>query len=198
MCVISVISLFFGYVLITDQAVEFFGWDSRVVGDVVMLVSMILISIFFARMPSIDEFEWKKFLDKIFVVNDAGMTLYYKDLKTGAGRQSEEERSTFETFDCQLLMGAFTSVKDVFTNAFDLHNPLNTITKEDCVILVEYRKNLMFVLICRRALESHRKLLTEFAAEFTRVFREKLGENIVNLEYFRAADELIEQFFNVT
>jgi len=197
MCSLSVLSLYFGYLFTTDRAIELFGSVSRVVGDVVMLISMALNAFFFARMPSIDEFEWKKLLDKIFVVNDAGMTLYFKDLKTGAERQSEEDRCAFEAFDCQLIMGAFTSVKDFFTNAFDLHSPLKTITQGDRVFLVEHRQNLMFVLICRQALESHRKLLTEFAAEFTRMFQENMGEKIVDLDRYHTADALIEQIFDV-
>jgi hypothetical protein len=67
-----------GFLFTTDAVVSVFGLQGRLIGAIMQLISVVLLSYFFLTLPPFSEFDWEEKLEALFLINNAGICLYYK------------------------------------------------------------------------------------------------------------------------
>lgn len=77
----GIILLFIGNLGTTNTSINIFGEIIRTFADVIMIIGMVHIAIFFNVIPSLSEIEWYDKLKGIMVINRAGICLYSEDFK---------------------------------------------------------------------------------------------------------------------
>ncbi len=191
---ISVICLYGGYLLTTDMINNTFGDNSRLLGDLIIIGMLVLSETLFSRLPSIEQFGWYDLLEQLYVVNEGGIALYRRQFNLESNITPKDNDSITNT-DEQLQMGVLTGTKQAIEAIMESGSKVQVITQEDKTFLLEYKEGLTFLLVCKRALPSHRILLAKFAKEFMNAYSDLIKEGHQEVHSFRSADGLVDQVF---
>ena len=70
--------MLFGFLFTTDATARVLGLEGRFIGVILQLISVVLLSYFFLTLPPFSEFDWEEKLEALFLINNAGICLYYK------------------------------------------------------------------------------------------------------------------------
>ncbi len=191
---ISVLCLYGGYLLTTDMMNNILGNYSRLSGDVIIIGMLVLSETLFSRLPSIENFGWYDLLEQLYVVNEGGLALYRKQF-TLVDNGTPKDNESITKIDEQLQMGVLTGTKQAIEAIMESGSKVQVIKQEDKIFLLEYKEGITFLLVCKRALPSHRILLAKFAKEFLNLYSDLANQGYQGVHAFSSADGLVEQVF---
>ncbi len=75
---VAIALLVIGYGLTTDLFNILFGLESLMIGNILQLISLLMLSYFFFTLTDFSEFGWKEKIEALFLINKAGICFIIK------------------------------------------------------------------------------------------------------------------------
>ncbi len=163
-----------GFLFSTDAMVEIFGLLGRFFGDILQLLGLVILSVFFLTLPPFSEFDWQDKLEAVFIMGASGICLYYKVFK---------EKKQFK--DENLISAAFSSINTMINQLTHADSNLSKVKKKGENIIIYSGKFTTGVLYLNEDLNYPKVLLKEFVDKFEFTFHNILGNWDGNLTPFK-------------
>ena len=180
--------MFIGFLLTTDALIEVLGLEGRLIGALLQLISVIILSYFFLKMPAFNEFDWQDKIEALFLVNDAGICLYYKAF-------SDKK----ELMEEHLISAAITSINIMLqglTETKERERGISVIKKKGENVIIYTGKFVSGVLYTSEELNSPKKILKEFVEKFETLYYNILMDWDGDINLFNPTEIIVEEIFN--
>jgi len=177
-----------GFLFTTDALIEIYGLEGRMIGAILQLISVVILSYFFLTLPPFNEFDWQDKIEAIYLVNAAGICLYYKVF-------SEKK----DLMDEQLISAAIASINMILqglTETGEDNKGISVIKKmEECVIIYS-GKLVNGVLYTSEELNFPKIVLKEFVEKFEALYRNVLTKWNGDLNIFNPTEIIANALFS--
>ncbi len=181
---LSIIIITIGYLLVSDYILELLGIWERIVSNILNIIGINLFMITIIKMPDYREFLWYKKIYAVFLVNDAGISMFSRFYKT-IGQEGQD----------LLISSAIITIK----------NLLSTMTEIDQIGMIELEgKTLIFeanpdigiaCLISEEYIPSLKYKLLKFVKNFKELFGLTLKTWNGDVEAFLPAEPICDKIF---
>lgn len=186
------IGLFLGVVLwllgfagTSDPATSLFnGFEIRVVGDILILASLLCISLFLTSIPSLAEIGWQGKVKYVVVTTNNGINIYSENFR--------EKKEINEV----LVAGALWGIQ-VFLETVLLDSSLKVISKGKDIVLIEHGKYVTGILIVEQELEILKALLKKLVLQFEYFYANIVQNWKGDLSVFKPTAHLINDIFSL-
>lgn len=183
--IVGIVLLVLGFGAIADESWEFFGGWVRYTGDFLMMVGVLCVAALYIGVPSLSEFIWPEKLKHFFVIHQSGVSVAnYNYAQEGDGKRDE-----------LLMAGGLASISKVISSLIDSEKQLDMVDHGDVLLLFDYGKYLINVLIVEEPLEILRVKLKKFTEAIEIIYEDELAEWDGNLERFTFLDAVVKANF---
>ena len=172
-----------GFLFTTEYILNSFGLIYRVIGDIVQLIGFVLICFFFLTVPSLEEYEWRKKIDKLFLMLKSGICIYYKVFK--------EENTRF---DEQINSGIIKSINDILNELTDKKG-ISIIERTNKIFIIQPGKFITGVLICDEELNALKVLLNRFIENIEEIYSKIIEDWNFEIKIFEPIEEMAKEVF---
>ena len=172
-----------GYTLTIDVVTSIFGLTARFIGDLIMIVGIFIIYLFFSSLPPLSEFDWQKNLRSIFLIDPSGLPIFSKMVV-------QQKDKSFET----LISGALTSIRIILKD-ITKNEGLSVVKMKDNVTIIYPGKHLIGVIITKEELNSLKFLLKKFVHKVEDIYADSLSEWNRDLSVFKPISKIYETIF---
>lgn len=150
-----------GWIGATDFAVKLIGIGSwmRLVADVLQLVGLGILGLFFSLLPSWREIEWRAALKSLFVVYKGGTCVYQHDF---SGRAESESN--------KMMMGGVVEMVKSMLDQVLLPGNVKVFDFKDKKLLLEQGTHVSVAVVADFATDSLDYMLHEFTGRFEAFF----------------------------
>jgi hypothetical protein len=186
--IIGVVLVVLGFGGISDWIVSALGLWARAMGDSLIIVGMVLVSLLFIGVPSLAEFEWYKKLRYLNMMHHTGVSVAHYEFNT-------EGQTDTETMDELLIAGGLTSISTIVSDIVKSEKKLDYVDHGDLKILFDYGKYIINVLITDERLEILRSKLRRFTQQVEFIYGENLAKWDGSLDQYRFIDTLANAIF---
>ncbi|TFG25166.1 MAG: hypothetical protein EU529_01915 [Promethearchaeota archaeon] len=152
----------FGFALTTDVAITIFGLEGRMIGSILQLFSVVILSYFFLTLPPFSEFDWQDKIEALFLVNSAGICIYYKVFS---------ERK--DLMDENLISAAITSINIMLRELSETgeeRNAISVLQKKGENVIIYQAKNVSGILYTSEELNFPKVVLKYFVDKFETLY----------------------------
>jgi hypothetical protein len=193
---INVYSLIIGTVLViigfaetADVAVEFFGgiWV-RGMGDILIILGILLVSMLFIGVPSLSEFDWFLKIKYLNIVHNSGVSLAAYSFN----QEGEGQRGRLEEL---MVAGGLSSISKIISDIIESDEHLDLVDHGDLKIMFEFGEFLINILIADEDLVVLRSKLRRFTNLIEFIYRENLANWYGDLTQFEFLDPLVKAYF---
>jgi len=162
----------FGFALTTEDSVNIFGIEARVIGDSFQLVGILLISVFFVfPKPALSDYSWQDHIESIFIMHKSGLFIFKEHLK--------ESKVLIDEI---IIAGELTTLKLMLESITGCKGGI-VIEKSGKTILIFPGQYTTGVFICDKSLRKLKVLLktiiVEIEALYSSVLKTWKGETKV-------------------
>ncbi len=172
-----------GFFFTTEYILNYFGLVFRVIGDIIQLIGFVLISVFFFSVPSLEEHEWRKRIDKLFIMLKSGICIYHKGFKE---KLSEiDEHST---------TGVIKSINDILKELTDKKG-ISIIEKTHKIFIIQPGKFITGLLICDQELNSLKVLLNRLIVNIEEIYAKIIEGWNFEIKIFEPIEEMAKEIF---
>lgn len=183
--IIGIILVILGFGGNSDMMIEIFqGFGIRFVGDGLIILGMVFISILFIGVPSLAEFEWWTKIKYLAIMSQSGLSIAHFHFN-----QDKESQS----IDDLLMAGGLTSLSQVISGMVQSEKKLDSVDHGDLKLLFQYGKYLINVLVVSAPLVILRLKLKKVTETLEMLYQEELAHWDGDLTRFT----LLEQVVNV-
>ncbi|MEJ2251484.1 MAG: hypothetical protein P8Y97_17745, partial [Candidatus Lokiarchaeota archaeon] len=161
---LGVIFVVVGYQLTTRFITLLFGIHLRLIGDILQILGLILLTLFYNSVPSFSEYDWQDKINTLILAHHSGLLLY-----------STTFNETEEINEYSLLSGAFSSLEMMLEETFQ-EKQLSVIERDDKIIIIFSGNYTYGILITNENLKSLHILLKRFV-EKVEIIYAKILEN---------------------
>lgn len=177
--------LMIGFGLGTDWVSTTLGMEFRFFGDVLQIIGLALLSLFFISVPSFSEYDWKDNIESLFVLTRTGTCIYEKLFKT-----------IDEKTDKNLISAGLASISILLEHLVDKERS-SIIKKEERTIII-YAGNYVYgVIICDKNLKSLKimieKLVNLVEILYSNILEEWKGGG---LKIFKPIGDFVNSIFS--
>lgn len=172
-----------GFVFTTDTSLNALGIEFRLLGSISQLISIFIITNFFIKLPEFSEFDWKKKVEHIFLIDKGGICLYNQSLQKNS-----------KLMDENLVAGAISSVNSLLSQLTQKEG-ISVIQKEGKLIITYPSEYVYGVLFCSEELDNIKKNLKSFVEKFELVYQDFLGNWNGDISIFSPVEEIVDQMF---
>ena len=183
---VGVIMVICGWVLVGDWMIGIFGIYSRIVGDLLVIIGMVGASTSIIAIPSIVEFEWVQKIRYLNVIYKSGLSI---------ARYSFRPETETQLADEFLMAGGLTSISQIVAKIIESEKQLSVLEKGNVIILFEYGKYLINILIVDEDLEILRTKLKQFTTQIEFLYEDSLAAWDGNLGQFTYLDSIVNANF---
>lgn len=176
--------LSFGAMMSGDAFIEDYGPISRFIGDLMQVVGEVSLSIYFLKIPTYRELEWKRNLNSIIVIAKGGINVFKHDFKKDRAR---------EELHPALVSSAIDVIRSLLSEL--ITGELKVLDNEDTKILIERGELVTVAMIADDNLESLNFLLHQFRVEFEAFFWKTLQDWDGDSDSFKSAEIVLERVF---
>jgi len=183
---IGFLTLGIGFMFTTDWATSFLGIESKLLGDFIQIIAILIIYVFFSSLPPLSEFDWYDKIESIFLMNKSGLCIYSKYFH-GDGKKWDEH----------LVSGAVMGV-DTMLEQMTLKKGVSVIKKDEQTTIIYPGKYLTGVIFCREDLSSLKSLLKVFTKKIELVYStiiESWEGEIRDLSIFEPVENISKSIF---
>jgi hypothetical protein len=173
----------FGFGATTDFVVNMFGLNLRLIGDLLQIVGIIILSFSFLRLPSLSEQNWKDKIDKLFLMRESGICIYYKFFK-GAKAIREEQN----------ISGAINTIKMILQELSHDKGEM-VIEKEGKVLITHQGKYITGVIIADQNLNSLNFLLKRLIEKVEFLYSNIIRDWDGAMEIFLPIENITQEIF---
>ncbi len=175
--------LMVGFLFTTDRAIAIFGFEGRLLGDVLQLAAMGLIAFFFITLPPFAEFDWNEKIEDIFILDKSGICLYHKIFADKS-----------ELIDENLIAGAISSI-NIMLKELTEDSGISVIKKKGKTVTISPSKYVYGVAFCKEDLNYIKVVLKNFVQKFEMVYGSVLKNWDGDVEIFKPAENIAKEIF---
>lgn len=172
-----------GFTLASDIAINLFGLQIRILGDIFEIIGFIFLYHLFITSPSFSEYEWQDKIDSLYITHNSGLLIYSKNFRENKGK-----------VDHTLVGGSITSVKIFLEKITEIQGD-SVIEKEGKIVIIHPIYNITGILICDEKLNSLQILLKNFTKKICTIYRKVLEHWDGDLNVFRPIENIVKEFF---
>ncbi|HUY01584.1 MAG TPA: hypothetical protein VMV49_18615 [Candidatus Deferrimicrobium sp.] len=176
-----------GFLGTTDLMMTHLGIISRLVGDIFQNVGLLVLGFTFHILPSFEEYEWKDALQELYVIDEAGRTLYFHQFKPLA---------KIEETDQLIVSSALTSVKLFLQEMTQKGEKLKLITVKGKSLMVAHGNFISCVIFVNKFLYNlqikQQNFVKRFEDTYSHILKEWTGETTV----FNSTAFIIDEMFS--
>jgi len=186
---IAIALLASGYSLTTDIFITMFGLESRMIGDILQLISLLMLSYFFFTLIDFSEFDWKEKTEALFLIDKAGICLYHKIFKKKKELISEN-----------LISAAISIVNEMLNELIGSGNDKGVliIKKPNQIVMIYSGETLSGVLYMTEDLNFPKVKLKEFVDKFELLFKNIIQDQSIKFpkeKLFKYTETITEDLF---
>ncbi|NVM54769.1 MAG: hypothetical protein HWN66_13790, partial [Candidatus Helarchaeota archaeon] len=178
-----------GYAGSIDMMVESFGYFSRFLGDIFMLLGISLISFVFVQLPSLKEVDWAKKLERIVLMHKSGTCICDYNFLDVSSKVDSDQVS-------QYMAGSLIGISQMITELIQGKKQLEVMDHQDKQIIFSYGESLIAALIVDEYYEIYRKKLTKFIDALEVIYQPFLEDWEGNLLQVKPIEKLIKRIFS--
>ncbi|MBD3341939.1 MAG: hypothetical protein GF353_22750 [Candidatus Lokiarchaeota archaeon] len=182
----GIVLLLVGFLFTTDALINVFGLEIRLFGAVFQLIGIVLLSIFFMSLPPFSEFDWQDKLESLYIINMAGIGLYFKDFKKRGAK-----------LDQNLISSALSSINIVLKGLTKESKGFSVIKKKRNIILIYQGKYVFGVLICNEELNIAKLVLKDLIEKFETIYANILVDWDGELSVFSPTENIVREIFSM-
>jgi len=152
-----------GFLLTTDALIEIYGLEGRMIGAILQLISVVILSYFFLNLPPFNEYDWQDKIEAIYLVDIAGICLYYKVF-------SEKK----ELMDENLISAAIASINIMLQGLIETgegRKEISVIKKKGENVIIYPGNVISGVLYTSEELNFPKIVLKDFVEKFETLYR---------------------------
>ena len=172
-----------GYQLTLTSMLRIFGLVGRLFGDIMQLVGITLIFIFYLSIPSFSEFDWQKKLRSVLVIHNSGLFIYEKIFD-----EHNDNNSKY------IVSGRITIVKMLFDKLTKQKEAL-IINQGEKVIIMQPGRFIYGAIVCDEKLKSLQILLKNFIEKIESIYYNILKDWNGDMHILRPIDEIAKEIF---
>ncbi len=180
---IGVLLLVIGYQLTLSSAIRAFGLSVRLFGDILQLIALFLLFLFFISIPSFSEFDWQEKIISVFIMYKSGLFIYKKDF-----------RENIDSIDDSITTGTITVLKMMLDNVSKKED-ISVIEKQDKIIIIQPGRYIIGAIICDEKLNSIQILLNKFIEKIETIYSHVLASWNGNLDVFKPIEDIVKEIF---
>lgn len=176
-----------GFLLTTDALIEILGLEGRMIGAILQLISVVILSYFFLTLPPFNEFDWQDKIEALFLVDNAGICLYYKVF-------SEKK----ELMDEHLISAAISSINIMLqglTATRERSKTISVIKKKGENVIIYQGESISGVLYTSEELNFPKIVLKEFVEKFETLYYNILKNWDGNTNIFDPTELIVREIF---
>jgi len=181
--IIGVILLGIGFGATSDPIVSLFGLIIRLVGDIIQIIGILILSIFFINLPSLSEQNWKDKIDKLFLMRASGICVYYKFFKDSTNKRGD-----------QIMSGAINTIKMMLKEISQEDGEM-VIEKEGKVLITYQGKYITGVIVADQNLSSLNFLLKRFIEKVEFLYSNIIRDWDGAMEIFQPIENITKEIF---
>ncbi len=177
-----------GFFLTTDALVEILGFEGRMVGAVMQLMSVIVLSYIFLTLPPFSEFDWQEKIEAVFLVNKAGICLYNKIFIEKKNLMNEN-----------LISAAISSINILLqklTETMERRKDISVIKKKGENVIIYTGKFVSGVLYTSEELNAPKIVLRNLVDKFETLFHNILMSWKGDTSIFDPAEVIVKDLFS--
>ncbi|TFG30243.1 MAG: hypothetical protein EU532_01270 [Promethearchaeota archaeon] len=177
-----------GFLLTTDALIEVLGLEGRMIGAMLQLISVVILSYFFLKLPPFNEFDWQEKIEAVFLVNSAGICLYYKIF--------EKKK---QIMDEHLISAAIASINimlQALTEAGEKDKGISVIKKKGENVIIYSSKLVSGVLYTSEELNFPKLVLKEFVEKFETLYYNILKDWNGDTNIFNPTEIIANEIFS--
>jgi hypothetical protein len=177
-----------GFLLTTDALIEIYGLEGRMIGAIFQLISVVILSYFFLNLPPFNEFEWQDKIEALYLVDSAGICLYYKIF-------SEKK----ELMDEHLISAAIASINIMLQGLIDSggeSKEISVIKKKGENVIIYPGSIVSGVLYTSEELNFAKIVLKEFVDKFETLYRNILKDWSGDTNIFNPTEIIANDLFS--
>ncbi|TFG02473.1 MAG: hypothetical protein EU540_01490 [Promethearchaeota archaeon] len=183
----GVFLMIFGFLLTIDVAIVIFGLESRMIGVIIMLFSVVILSYFFLTLPPFSEFDWQDKIEALFLVNNAGICLYYNVFS---------ERK--DLMDENLISAAITSINIMLRELSETgeeRNAISVLQKKGENVIIYQGQLVSGILYTSEELNFPKVLLKDYVDKFETLYHNILIKWDGVSDIFKPAEIMANDLF---
>ena len=180
--------MLFGFLLTTDALIEIYGFEGRMIGAILQLISVVILSYFFIGLPPFNEFDWQDKIEALYLVDTAGICLYYKLF-------SEKK----ELADEHLISAAIASINIMLQGLVETRGKRKEISviKKKGENVIIYPGNIVSgVLYTSEELNFAKVVLKDFVEKFEALYRNILKDWSGDTNIFNPTEIIAKELFS--
>ena len=179
----GVILVIVGFGLTTDFSINTLGLAIRLLGDILQILGMVLLFLFFISIPSFSEYDWKDKINNVLIVLKSGLFIYKKYF------QNEND----PIYD-SVISGVITSLK-MMLDTVSANDDISIIEKKGKIVIIQPGKYIYGVLICDENLNSLQILLSNFIEKIETIYSNVLENWDGDLKVFKPINDFAKEIF---
>ena len=172
-----------GYQLTLGWALRYIGIGIRLVGDIMQLIGLLFLLLFFLSVPSFSEYDWKEKIESIYITHKGGILLYKKLF-----REKEED------IEPNIISGTLISIKVMLDKMTDLRG-ISIIEREQNVVMYNPGDFFTVILFCDENLISLQILIKSFLEKIESMYKEVMKTWKGEIGIFAPIEEVVQDFF---
>ncbi|MHA1471945.1 MAG: hypothetical protein ACTSQW_02475 [Promethearchaeota archaeon] len=180
---LGAIILGLGFGATSDTIVSVFGLNIRLVGDIMQIIGIIILSIFFINLPSPSEQDWKEKIDKLFLMRASGICIYYKIFRDPTNKSED-----------QIMSGAINAIQ-MFLKEMSHVDGEMVIEKEGKVLITNQGKYITGVIIADQNLNSLNFLLKRLVEKVEFLYSNIIRDWDGAMEIFLPIENITREIF---
>ncbi len=181
--ILGAIILGLGFGATSDPIVRLLGLNIRIVGDILQIIGIIVLSIFFINLPSPSEQDWKDKIDKLFLMRASGICIYYKFFRDPTNKHGD-----------QIISGAINTIK-LLLKGISHDDGEMVIEKEGKVLITNQGKYITGVIIADQNLNSLKFLLKNFVEKVEFLYSNIIRDWDGPMEIFLPIENITKEIF---
>ena len=181
--ILGAIVIGFGFGATSDPIINMFGLNSRLIGDIVQIIGIIVLSIFFINLPSLSEQNWKDKIDKLFLMRASGICVYYKFFRDPTNKREEQN-----------ISGAISTIKMILKEIS--HDEGEMVIEKEGKVLITYQgKYITGVIIADQNLNSLNFLLKRLIEKVEFLYSNIIRDWDGAMEIFLPIENITKEIF---
>ncbi len=181
--IFGAIVLGLGFGTTSDPIINVLGLNFRLVGDILQIIGIIILSIFFINLPSPSEQDWKDKIDKLFLMRPSGLCIYYKFFKDPTNTRQE-----------QIMSGAINTIKIILKEIS--HDDGEMVIEKEGKVLITYQgKYITGVIIADQNLNTLNFLLKRLIEKVEFLYSNLIRDWDGSMEIFLPIENITQEIF---
>ena len=179
-----------GYAATIDALVEEFGYITRLLGDISIIIGMGLISLGFIGLPSMREIDWEKKLNKLLLLHTSGTCICdynFVDLTVETDARQ---------IPIEFMAGGLMGVTQMIPELIHSRERVKILDHQDKKVIFAHGDHLVAALVADEYLEIYKRKLNKFIESLEMIYTGLLEDWQGSLTYLKPVEKLIKNIFS--